>query len=180
MDTLTFIASLVNSLAWPVMVFLLVIFITVTFENEIGRVIDRIKSFGWGSLRMETELDSIKRLQDLELEISELDDRSRNATIADPRAAVIEAWLRLEWAAYENLEKRGVAVRPRSPMDTIRALTSEGLLSDNLLEMTEGLRRLRNIAVHELNVSINADNAKEYVASAEYVMAAIRSYEASQ
>ena len=68
-----------------------------------------------------------------------------------PRAAVIEAWRRVESAASECIQRfdnkrKGVHLRSAAPV--FPSLLRERIINESQMEIVKELKKLRNVAVH--------------------------------
>ncbi len=172
MDGRSLLVYLVDALAWPIVALLIVAALMFFFRKQIAELISRITRISHNGTSI--DLRPLRDLQDETVETMAIDARTNDAIERDPRAAVIEAWLRVELAATDILKQSDVPVQPRSPMQAIRALNDRGLLFGNLYEMLTELRNVRNAAAHELDAPIDSDVARNYVELSEYVMAVLR------
>lgn len=168
METLSFIAALVEALAWP----LAIVFLLFLFRSRISELVSRITRISHNGTRI--DLAPLQELPTQTAESIEIDERAQDAITRDPRAAVIEAWIRLEWAARDILQELGVVGYPKSPVQLIRTLQDRQLLQGSLYELLMELRQVRNMAAHELDMDIDAGYAREYVELTERAIASIR------
>ncbi len=85
---------------------------------------------------------------------------------ASPRAAILEAWIRVEAAALEAARRRG-APEPiselRSPTRLIEALEERGVIDARQAAVFHDLRSLRNSAAHALGFTPAPGAAADYV-----------------
>ncbi len=168
MDALDFIAALVSAAAWPLTVIIVLLFL----KGPITELISRVTRITHNSTIIDLE-----SLQNESFEIDypvKIDERANNAIQRDPRAAIIEAWIRLEWTAQDILQELNIQVHPRSPIQMIRILQEHQLLRGNIYELLIELREVRNMAAHQLDIDINADYAQDYVQLTERAIASIR------
>ena len=177
MEWLAAISSLLDALAWPIAAAFMVVFVSLQFKDQIRMLINRIRTISHRALTL--ELDGVPRFQDdtgstALVASAEINDRADDAIQRDPRAAVIEAWLRFELAAVEVLDSRGIPARPRSPTHMIRELNSRQLLRGNLYEILTELRNIRNRAAHDLDLAIESHQAREYVERMEQAIVLLR------
>ena len=154
MNGLQFIASLVDSLAWPGVV---CIFLWI-FQERIGSLLPRLVRFKHKSTELEFSETMEKLERDEQLVIEEAagevapnEQYLELVKIADisPRAAVMEAWIKVETAAaraalraYPELEEM-----LRGPAQPLKLLENKVLNKQETNEIRE-LRRLRNMAAH--------------------------------
>jgi hypothetical protein len=92
--------------------------------------------------------------------------KTRLDTVASiaPRAAILEAWIQVEAAAADVINKKGLGSKTRyvGPSRLRDNLQKENILNDKQVHIFEQLRHLRNEAVH--------------VHDAEFTQAAVASY----
>ena len=158
LDWLSFIVRMVEALAWPGCVVLVVLM----FKDRIGKLIDRLKSFkGPGGFEatlhdIKTKADDINLPQPDELESGPAEhaesSESRYDRIAErsPDAAVLEIWRDVENAVAE-LFRRARNTNPDSSHDhqrLLREMVGEGKLEKEVLEIYLRLRAIRNDIAH--------------------------------
>jgi len=168
MDYLSFIAAIVDSLAWPLAVF----GTAYLFRDKLTKVLGRVKRIKHN----DTEIDFDREMAEVSKEaqetlpatISSMDQsnfKSKKLAELSPRGAILEAWLEVEGALYQ------MALRYGMPADESRSINLQLLrlkLSDHnpvgkgTYEMLEKLRRLRNEAVHLHEKDIDPSSAMEY------------------
>lgn len=175
MDLLTFIAKLVESLAWPAVV-IAIVFIVRERLPELVTALRRLK-YKDLELEFETSTAAIEKKSEEAIptatkviEIAgatEEDVRSRLAQIADisPRSAILEAWLLVERAAVDVIQKRGISDLKSmpGPMRLRDHLRKGGLLTEPLMGLFEELRYLRNEAVHVSDAQFTLQAVANYI-----------------
>lgn len=96
--------------------------------------------------------------------------QARLEEIADlaPRAAILEAWLSVEAAAADLLRKKGFNKQPAypGPLRLLKSLQEEGFLDRRQVAVFEGLRTLRNEAVHTPDAEFTKVSVLNYIESA--------------
>ncbi|MBE3133344.1 MAG: hypothetical protein IMZ55_07710, partial [Acidobacteria bacterium] len=81
-----------------------------------------------------------------------------------PRAAIAEAWRRVELAATEAARVAHIDAPPRSSVTlVVRSLVREGVFSESAVEVFDQLRRLRNEAVHAPEFALNFVEVEPYI-----------------
>lgn len=168
MEIMNFIAALVEAMAWPLAIFILLLL----FRKPITELLARITKISHNGTTI--DLGTLKDLPTETADSIEIDERAQNAILRDPRAAIIEAWIRLEWAARDILQGLGVPGHPGSPAQVIRNLQDRQLLQGSLYELLSELRHVRNMAAHQLEMDIDEEYAREYVELTERAIASIR------
>lgn len=180
MDWLTFVAVLVEHLAWPVTI--LVVFLVL--RKPLAGLIPLLVRLRYKDL----ELDFSRRLEEVTAEVQELPRADTTARIDDPllrlaesspRAAILESWLRLETAAVDAARRKNVAIPPshvRSPLQLVQSLEELGIVDARQAALFHDLRGLRNSAAHAMNFDPGIEASREYVLAAsrleEYLQSA--------
>ncbi|MDE0127981.1 MAG: hypothetical protein OXQ86_00245 [Gammaproteobacteria bacterium] len=173
-----FIVSLVDSLSWPISIFLLVLIL----RRPIVQLLERTASIRWGDKRIEFDnsLTDVRENVDRTFQESSdigLDPSSNQQALDSlhkafeyrskhPRRAIIEAWLEVEEAldaAIERLELYESYSKHRNAGLAIRLLRSAEQLRGEWVEALKGLRRLRNKAAHDRHFDLEPDQAEEYI-----------------
>lgn len=181
MDWLTFIATIVESIAWPSVVVGVLLYLRKELPN-IVRSLRKLKFKG-----VELEFDESARALAAETKravpLRELGDflvmgqsyssvSNRLADLADlsPRAAILEAWLLVEASAAELLRKQQSNIASASaypgPMRVLERLREAEVLTPPQESAFEHLRRLRNEAVHTPDAEFTASAVSNYIKSA--------------
>lgn len=140
----------------------------------------------------EFELDFRESMRELGVEAKALEgERSKeppeNWEVADhlyslaeisPRAAILEAWLRVESHAAMALRSREVAtdqeLRKLAPLRLARLIESTTTLNDEEVKIFHKLRELRNRAVHLGDPDLSAQDVAEYIDLAFFLMRQFR------
>lgn len=175
MDWLTFISKVVESLAWPSL-FLMVLLIIRKELPEIARSLRRFKykdvelEFGESAkaIASETKEAIPNPADDVLIPVeSKVNAESRLESIADiaPRAAILEAWLLVEAAAADVIQKKNlspISVYP-GPLQLRQRLEKANILNSRQLAVFEELRKLRNDAVHIPDAQFTKEAAKNYI-----------------
>ena len=174
MDVNTLGVGLADALAWPVFTALIAGFVVWILRKPIIELLSRVSRVSYGSAIV--DLAPLEQLIDEQVETAAPDLRVSDAIRNDPRAAVIEAWLRFELAARNILESRDIHRPVRSPLQVLEVLDRNELLPGNMYEMLDGLRRVRNSAAHDLNFSFDSSYASEYVRLLEYATGYIEAH----
>lgn len=171
MDWLTFIAQLINALAWPITVLIIILIL----RRPLSELFPLVRSLRFQGI----ELDFGRQVQALANEAhSELTrlrgildsgeaERAQWVEMAQvsPRAAVLESWIQLEKAAIEACRRHDLnlkSVELHSPIVLGKALEEAGILEGNTPMIYHQLRNLRNTAAHASEFSFTPDSAIEY------------------
>lgn len=88
-----------------------------------------------------------------------------------PRQAVLEAFIPMEKAAYDLIEKAGGNRKDLQMMlrNPVAALRRSGLVSPALASSAEKLRKLRNQAAHQETFDVEPDLVLEYISATQAV-----------
>jgi hypothetical protein len=170
MDWLTFIAAIVKALAWP----LTVLGVFAVLRRPLLGLIPLVARLKFKDL----ELDFGRRLAEVRAEAEGLPRAPSAAIAADgdetllrlasmaPRAAILEAWLRLEATALRAARRQGTSepvTQLRVPVRLIEALEELGVIDARQAAVFHELRSLRNSAAHALGFEPDPEAAREYV-----------------
>lgn len=175
MDWLTFISKLIESLAWPSV--LIVVLLIIRKElPAIAKSLRRFKykdvelEFGESAKAVANETKAVlpEPTNNAQLPIEQkLAAESRLEAIADiaPRAAILEAWLLVEAAAADVIQKKSLgnlSTYP-GPLRLRETLQKGDILNDRQVAVFEQLRKLRNDAVHVPDAEFTRDAAINYI-----------------
>lgn len=172
MSWLDFVASAINSLAWPAVVITAVILL----RRPLTTLIPLLRRVRYKEL----EVEFAREVQELREEAAAAlpplpagpppripeEEALFKLVSVSPRAAVVEAWRLVEGAARRALEARGEPIesgRPLSGPQLKRALMYRQILDDAARSLLDRLRMLRNQAVHAEDLSVDEASAREYV-----------------
>ena len=166
MDWLQFISALVSATAWPIAI----VTVICLLKDPILGLIPKIRSFKYGELHV----DLTEALQSLQEELPttppepEAQPDSPRLEISvplqiaavSPRAGMIAAWLEVESALNEVLNREGIdssqILSPRLKLDQVRDL---GYINGPTYRAFLRTANLRNEAVHRLDREIIYDDA---------------------
>jgi len=162
MDWMQFVSALVSALAWPCSVVVVVCLL----KNPILGLIPKIRSFKYGELHV----DLTEALQSLKEELpatpTEPDAQPEAPRIqlsvplqiaaVSPRGAMLAAWLEVEAALNDLMNRKGLVVDPmQSPRKRLEQLLSTGGITMSMYNTFSKTLSLRNEAVHRLDREIN-------------------------
>ena len=180
-----FVASLVQSLAWPAGVVAVVIVLRKPIAAVLGQGVRRLKAGP-----VEVEFDQLQAEVREELarspELAEApvpasvpslrEELSRLAEISPP-SAVMEAFKRIEYRLVEIVEMSdSPGTPPRRTLGSLglaRMARERDLISDETLAAIQGMSVLRNLVAHS-GGDISVDRARDYLALADAVLYALR------
>ena len=174
MGIFDFVASLVESLAWPVVVGYCVYIL----RSPAGKLLDRVSKLKYGELEAEFQerLNKIKPIQDGDTKRITQDEKNITlVTLEDlsevsPRAAVLEAWIIVEKATSAFCEANGLPTN-LSYQSLFRLAKEKDLDIEAFQAAYQELRFLRNKAVHASDSDITPATAKQYVSTANFIAA---------
>ena len=174
MDWLTFLSSIVNAVAWPATLVVLLVLIREQLP-QLAKSLRRLKykdiemEFGEAAKAIANEVQAIMPAAQADNKIAGQEKeevKARLEAIAElaPRAAILESWLQVEAAAADVIRQNnlGVLTPYPGPMRLRDSLHKGGILNKRQLAIFEQLRTLRNEAVH--------------VPEAEFTKAAVSNY----
>jgi uncharacterized protein YutE (UPF0331/DUF86 family) len=168
MDLLQFVASIVDSLAWP-SAFALILFF---FRSPLVNLLPRVRSLKYRDLhvdfeealsKIEQQIETGKRRPELAPD-EHRDERLSRAVDFSPNFAVFEAWLNVEDALKRLARESGVSFRRgSSPLYLARMLRSHGIIDAQTAALLDDLRALRNLAIHpDPERPISVEEARRY------------------
>jgi hypothetical protein len=167
MDTTEFLIELLDKLAWPVSIIILVLIL----RKEFAGLLENLRSLKYKDLSLEFG----QRLKDAkeEAEKANLPDISKGLTMdkveyyeelaqISPRAVVVEAWLQIESLLERAFSKQEVRYRPALIMQYAGELLRSAGLTSEEVSLFNDLRRMRNEVVHRENATLSPRVAIEY------------------
>jgi hypothetical protein len=151
-----FVASLVSSLAWPVLVGIILLLLVRRSENLadlIQTVRKYVKTVKVGSIeltlqdaRQDAEAIAVERGEPLATEVPANDKLMQLAQL-DPALAVVDIWKELEAEIIKLIQHNGM-MRFTSPVHFMKALADQKKITKSELMLYNHLRKIRNEAVH--------------------------------
>jgi len=174
MGWLTFISSVISSLAWPVTV--IVAFFLL--KNNLGSLFPFIERLKYKDFELEFRKSIEKLVEKSKTAIpapveehrsspaSQLRDRLFNIAEISSRSAIIEAWLQVESAAADVIENRKLTTsfkRTIAPLRFAELLSRNEILDSSQMEIFHKLRDLRNKAVHIGDATFILEEVAEYI-----------------
>lgn len=171
MSILEFLASIINALAWPV----LVGFCIYILRTPTGKLITRLSKFKYGKLEADFR-EALDEIKPIESKASErLLEQRKSVSIdledladASPRAAVMEAWILIEKATAEFCEAHDFPPSI-SYQGFFRAAKENNLDIEHLQSAYQEMRLLRNKAAHASDFDITPGTARDYVKAAYFI-----------
>lgn len=169
MDWLTFIAEIVKGAAWPTVVLVALL----VFRPELAALLGRLKKgkIAGAEFEFEDAVDELRAAATPAIAKVEVIPIS----LDNPRATVLEAWLKVEDAARKLAFAKGIPPSMTSvrPPALIKAIEEKGGLTTEQIELFRELRRLRNESAHSGDFSPSAESVVNYVSLAHGLAAAI-------
>jgi hypothetical protein len=184
MNWLQFFAALIGAVAWPVTL-IVGFFILKSHLSALFPFIEKLRY-------KDFELEFRKSLQDLseksrgilasqEVEIlpAAVSSRDKLYSLAEisPRSAILEAWLQVETAAAETVQRLSLAPSNKvvgvAPLRLGDYLRRGDILNPAQMEIFNRLRELRNKAVHIGDATFQLQEVMEYIDLASSLAAQI-------
>jgi len=178
MNSLEFIARIIDSLVWPAAI-LLVLYI---LRGELPAIARSLKKLRYKDLELEFEKSAQEVVEKAKLSLpeaakniqlsgqtqDELIDRLVSISEFAPRSAILEAWLVVEAAAVDVAKRKGISSfrSHPGPMRLRDYLVKGDLLNKDQQVVFEQLRNLRNEAVHVADAEFTRKAVNNYIASA--------------
>jgi uncharacterized protein YutE (UPF0331/DUF86 family) len=179
LDTLSFIAKLLDSLAWPVASVLLVLLL----RREIRSLLPLVKKLKAGPLEaeFEREVSELRSIVDVSPQVGPIAPPLRQPIAeklaeVNPRSAILEAWRELESSARRLLKERAPALTEsqlRSTREVIRLLSEAELISPEEGAQLNEMRFLRNQAVHAESFQPTHEAAINFIQLASFFLGRI-------
>ncbi len=178
MDWLTFLSSLIASLAWPVSI--LVLFYII--RKELPTITARIKKFKYKDFELEfgqsvreVEIDTEESIPEVQEAVSisgetpdQVFDRLNSMAKFAPASAIVASWLLVEVAAIDLIRKKDIShfkTRP-GPIGIRKFLRKGDFLDKKQIAIFEQLRDLRNKVIHVDDVDLTPETIASYIGSA--------------
>ncbi|MED5548643.1 MAG: hypothetical protein VX529_04720 [Pseudomonadota bacterium] len=182
LDVLGFIANLVDSLAWPVVV----VALGFIFKAEARAVLRGLTSLSVGNTRATFE-PGLQRAEATAASIESDSEAIRESGVRNieallttatlhPRAAILEAWILIEKAARSVAENSGLPLdenlaRPYFSLQ--KFLAKNELLPKAEIDAFRELRLIRNKAAHSSDFDVSTDQAERYIRIANRLIESI-------
>lgn len=171
MDALSFISSIVKTLAWPSLLLFLVLF----FKEPLAELLQNILSVQYKDLK----IDFGRRLRKVAADAANVLPPTADAEAhvlsnlippkqlfkeianLDPSAAVLVAWRHLEQASKRASERYGIKPSWQT-LKVLDSLRAEGRIDQQTYQIFRDMRQLRNQAAHEDATNITEAEAIEF------------------
>ena len=182
MGWMSFVASLIQSAAWPLAVFALVYLLRKPLAEAVSQRLLRLKA---GPLEAEFDREAVAVREEVRQipEVAAVEPRDGPVSLADelaplilisPASAVMQAFMRIEQRLVELLESAGQYDTKRPFFELAMMASRSDLINPETLKAIDGLRSLRNLVAHGTRDEIGVDRAREFVALADAVLYAMR------
>ena len=170
MDTLSFVAKLVEVLAWPGALVTVVLLL----RKELRQLVPLLRKIKAGPVEaeFEREIASLERAAPpAALPTPPVSATPRKLELfglvrEDPRTAILQSWLDVEAAALRAVEREALHVPEHdatSPTGAIRAVARDTSLSANWVATYYQLRELRDKAANQADFTPKVEPAAAYV-----------------
>lgn len=181
MDWLTFLVEMTKALVWPSATMVIVL----VFRQPLLALLTLVRKVKYKDVEVELAKKEISEARELTtskvgekndfLSFMELEHFKQLADIS-PRAAITEAWSRLENAIYQAAKSSGIEARPSDVPFTgvLSSLRESGAIDASNLQVIEKMRAVRNKAVHIQTEGLSASDAIDYVLAMKHVEAALK------
>lgn len=183
MNWLEFIAIVIGSLAWPIVFVVIFHFLREPVKNVLP-LLQRLKY-------KEFELEFSRRVEEVSADVVrelpalppgvplQTDELTTFAKLAEtsPRAAVLEAWLSVESAAFDAARRLGWLVPSEKASNgsfAMKFLERHPEVDRSIVGLLRELRSLRNQAAHAPDFALTKSAAVEYASSATRVAKYLR------
>lgn len=183
MDWKTFIVEILNAVSWPVATVIGVWL----FRKPIYDLIPLIRKLKYKEFEMEfsEKVRELKKESEKALPTDEsqspglVENKSKYFQLLDisPRSAVLEAWLELETAMVDNINRHGLVkhegiLRGHSRLGHV--LLNENIINKAQFDLFHKLRDLRNRAAHAEEFELGREDAEYYIDSAVLLSSHLR------
>lgn len=172
MDWKQLLASVIENLAWPVTVAIIIFLV----RERVGQLIDKLGKLKYKDLELDFSkikqqtqaVESIENEQKIERSIaianpeskrvfSALEEQIFEAVDSSPAASVLLAWSYVETSLSSAISRVNSEIEKASasPLQNIQFLERTGKLSPQQLELLHEMRTLRNKLAHEVSGELN-------------------------
>lgn len=163
MDGLQFTSSIIGSLAWPAAV----VWLAYLLRSPLAKLIPRVRALKYGDFHVDIgeQIEAAKEHVDAENEAAaappppEPPLSFKSLAKADPRAAILSAWLPVEGELNELMSLSSSDESHRPMIHQIEQLRRRGVLNASLVDTLLDLRRIRNTAVHLSGDNVDFNDA---------------------
>jgi hypothetical protein len=157
MDWKQFVASLVGSLAWPIVLLIIV----TMYREELIKFLKQIKKIGAGGVNVELS-EQVAAVRDAgkaveaEQGVQPPEALALNPAIVQlaksfPEAALVQAFKELEGVLQEIRSRLPDDKPHRNLTEVVKALAEQKYITQNVVALFQKLQETRNIAAHTKN-----------------------------
>lgn len=185
MTGLDFTASVIHSLAWP----LLILALLLMYRSQIIALAGKLASFeGFGvKVNFSEGINQLAAQVEAPAPAENADpamafDRAPSSPVAkfrrSPHAGindVLKAWLRIEQALRDAAAEKDISTSSSKPLEVLADLERGNILREDTAAQVEEARKLRNAVAHGQATDFTAAAARRYVETASLIVSRIRS-----
>jgi len=164
-----FIASLVGSLAWPASI----VAAALIFRKPLLDLLENIKEVTYGGVKATFNREIAEATAKTPIDrppmgiTSKIDPSLLQLADVSPRAAMLEAWLKLEALLRMGLERKGKDANSLSGAQLVRLAGADKVVTQETVNSLMGLLHLRNLAAHAPGEKLDVSQAREFLVLAE-------------
>jgi|SRR5580658_2316174 hypothetical protein len=171
MDVITLIAEIVKAVAWPAAALAIALLLRNPVLGLIeGLRLSRVKYGDWEAQFEQAKREVQQKLLSAapQFVAPALPARvaSHDETSSSPTAAILSAWDELEAMVATLASKAGIT---GSLSTMLQELVKRGLVKQGTVDSVEGLRQMRNLAVHAPRGEAPQARAREFVTMVEAI-----------
>ncbi|MEJ8666042.1 DUF4145 domain-containing protein [Pseudomonas sp. LP23] len=177
MDGLQFTSSIVGFLAWPAAV----VWLAYLLRSPLAKLVPRVRAVKYGDLHVDIgeQIEAAKEQAETESEEASAQHPEpplsfKSLALADPRAAILSAWLPVEAELHQLATRSGLDDSRSNLFKQLEHLQRKGVLSPSLINTMLHLRQIRNTAVHVTGDSVDFTNAMEMGEMCQMVTAQLK------
>lgn len=170
-------ASIIDSLAWPTLVGIVIFLL----RDSFNQLLQRLSRFKYKDVEanFNERLNDLQPTESIATETERLvPDGDNTVTLLEladisPRGAILEAWIKIESSTRGFLES--VGMERRKYYQGLRRLSPEHLSKiEQVIHPYEELRILRNEAAHSSDFDLTPETARRYIETATWVEQTIK------
>lgn len=164
-----FIASLVKSTAWPIVVLIAV----ALMRRPLLELLGKVQEVTYGGVKASFDKQIAEVVKETSSErpaagiSAGIDSSLVELSEISPRAAVLEAWIKIEAIIRAAVSKNDQSADKLHGASLIRRAAELELISGKLTDSLMGSLQLRNLAAHVSGHELDAKRAKEFLVLAE-------------
>jgi hypothetical protein len=171
-----------KALGWPSAALVIVL----VFRRPLLELLTLVRKVKYKDVEVELAKKEISEARELTtskegekydvLSFMELEHFKQLADIS-PRAAITEAWSRLEDSVYQAAKTAGIEARRPSGVSfssVLAALKTSGTIDATSIRLIEKMRAIRNKAVHIQTEGLSASDAIDYVLAMKHAESALK------